>query len=236
VPPRVSVFSVQSRLAGRIKALENACDSDGRSLIDPFIHLPSRAVYPDYYDMITDPISLSQIKKKASDGAYASLETFYPDVESLCSNALTYNREDSLIHQDAQRLLHICHRWRDQKPLHLSTEDETDSDSDDDGEEEEEILGFEKSKGLGLGLVEPKNNHEHNVLHIPFDDNNQIKDTSSNQEESVDDSSNLSPFSESEEDSDEDLVPLVSLSTYRTPLTSPSYVSAKSKGSSKRKR
>jgi len=39
-------------------------DKDGRSLIGPFIELPSKSDYPDYYDYITEPIDMTMIENK----------------------------------------------------------------------------------------------------------------------------------------------------------------------------
>lgn len=39
-------------------------DEEGRSLIDPFVELPSKEEYPEYYDYITEPIDMNMIEEK----------------------------------------------------------------------------------------------------------------------------------------------------------------------------
>ena len=41
-------------------------DTDGRALIDPFVDLPSKDEYPEYYDYITEPIDMTMIEQKIS--------------------------------------------------------------------------------------------------------------------------------------------------------------------------
>lgn len=37
---------------------------DGRLVSEPFLKLPSRKEYPDYYEVITTPLSLNKIKER----------------------------------------------------------------------------------------------------------------------------------------------------------------------------
>lgn len=83
---------------------ESSDDEDGpptRGIIDPFIKLVPRAQYPDYYIIITNPISMDHIKKKINKEEYQSLKEFRDDVRLLCNNARTYNEDGSLLFQDA---------------------------------------------------------------------------------------------------------------------------------------
>ena len=40
----------------------------GRNLIDIFLQLPSKKDYPDYYQVITDPIDMTIIDQNIKDG------------------------------------------------------------------------------------------------------------------------------------------------------------------------
>ena len=42
----------------------NFLQLDGRSLIDIFVMLPSRKEYPDYYQVISEPIDMTMIETK----------------------------------------------------------------------------------------------------------------------------------------------------------------------------
>lgn len=85
-------------------------DDDGpptRGIIDPFIKLVPRAQYPDYYIIITNPMSMDNIKKKINKEEYRSLKEFLDDVRLLCNNARTYNEDGSLLFQDANDI-EVC--------------------------------------------------------------------------------------------------------------------------------
>ncbi|CUM68234.1 uncharacterized protein PRCAT00005955001 [Priceomyces carsonii] len=83
---------------------ELRADND-RPLTEPFIKLPSKKLYPDYYVVITSPITISDIQKKASKGKYSeNPEEFLSDFKLLHDNALAYNDPESWIVADASRI------------------------------------------------------------------------------------------------------------------------------------
>ena len=49
---------------------------DGRHLIDIFITLPSKKDYPDYYQVITDPIDMQIIEQNIRDGKVGTIDVF----------------------------------------------------------------------------------------------------------------------------------------------------------------
>ncbi|KAF9694999.1 hypothetical protein EKO04_006858 [Ascochyta lentis] len=72
-----------------------------RGIIDPFIELPDKWDYPDYYQLIKNPICMNQVKKKINKKEYQSLKQFRQDLGLLCSNCRLYNEDSSLLYQDA---------------------------------------------------------------------------------------------------------------------------------------
>lgn len=82
---------------------EESTDPDipNRGIIDPFIELPDRLDYPDYYQLIVRPICMNQIKRKINRKEYTSLKTFKEDIALLCKNCKTYNEDSSLLYADA---------------------------------------------------------------------------------------------------------------------------------------
>jgi len=72
-----------------------------RPIIDPFIKLPDRKLYGDYYVIIRDPICIEQIEKKINSKIYQNLDAFFADVKLLCDNCRTYNEDGSILYQDA---------------------------------------------------------------------------------------------------------------------------------------
>jgi len=76
-------------------------EEGGRLIIGPFVALPSKKEYPDYYQFIKDPISMKMIEKKIKKEEYSSLNDMKRDIQLLCMNAKTYNDDGSLIYVDA---------------------------------------------------------------------------------------------------------------------------------------
>ncbi|XP_056642745.1 ATP-dependent helicase brm-like isoform X1 [Diorhabda sublineata] len=76
-------------------------DSDGRLLSEPFIKLPPKKDYPDYYEIIKKPIDINKILDRISDGKYLDFADLERDFMLLCQNAQIYNEEASLIHEDS---------------------------------------------------------------------------------------------------------------------------------------
>lgn len=91
--------------------LEVPVESDdpdlNRGIIDPFLELPSRVEYPDYYEYIKDPICMNIIKRKINKKEYQSLREFWLDLKLLCNNCRTYNEDGSVLYQDAN-MIEVC--------------------------------------------------------------------------------------------------------------------------------
>ncbi|KAF0973478.1 hypothetical protein FDP41_008182 [Naegleria fowleri] len=82
-------------------------EEDGRALALPFLELPDRKDFPDYYDLIQTPICLNDIDKKIRNGVYKRVEDMEQDIQTLVVNAQTYNQEGSAIYQDAETIRQI---------------------------------------------------------------------------------------------------------------------------------
>ncbi|KAJ4366825.1 transcriptional regulator [Neocucurbitaria cava] len=82
---------------------EESSDPDipNRGIIDPFIDLPDKWDYPDYYQHIKNPVCMNQIKKKINKKEYLSVKQFRQDLGLLCNNCRTYNEDTSLLYADA---------------------------------------------------------------------------------------------------------------------------------------
>ncbi|KNE57578.1 hypothetical protein AMAG_03270 [Allomyces macrogynus ATCC 38327] len=114
---------IGQRMHAVLRALEAVTDRSGRQLAEAFLHLPSRDEYPDYYDAITDPISLAEIRGKVRSPAVAAKEytvvEFRADLVRMCENAMEYNEEQSQIFRDAVALLDLVKREVRQCDDHL---------------------------------------------------------------------------------------------------------------------
>lgn len=77
-----------------------------------FEQLPSEASYPNYYDVIENPISMDIIKQRIEGGYYTSIKVFLDDWLLMFGNARTYNRRGSLVYKDAVALQVIIFSYR----------------------------------------------------------------------------------------------------------------------------
>ena len=97
-------------------------ETTGRSRSQLYLKKPSKTLYPDYYQIITDPIDLSSIRKKIEKQKYyipASTTTldelkdpkshamFLEDFGLLFGNALIYNHPDSFVYHDSVEMKKI---------------------------------------------------------------------------------------------------------------------------------
>ena len=48
---------------------------------------------PDYFNVITTPMNLTYIQRKANAREYESLSAFFSDVELMLNNAILYNSD-----------------------------------------------------------------------------------------------------------------------------------------------
>lgn len=85
-------------------------DHEGRPLAFPFMKLPSKSEYPDYYEVIPIPMDLQMIFRNRR--RYESLEDAIMHFKLVFDNAMKYNIEESQIYKDAQELERATQNWR----------------------------------------------------------------------------------------------------------------------------
>lgn len=83
-------------------------DSKGRYLSPIFMKLPSRAEFPDYYEVIRKPICLEKIGQRVKNGIYETVEDVLSDIILMLDNACKYNEPDSQVFKDALTLQQIA--------------------------------------------------------------------------------------------------------------------------------
>ncbi|KAJ2998831.1 hypothetical protein NUW58_g195 [Xylaria curta] len=72
-----------------------------RLIIGPFVKLPSKRDYGDYYVLIQNPICMNQIQAKIRKEDYSSINDMRKDITLMCNNCRTYNEDGSLLYSDA---------------------------------------------------------------------------------------------------------------------------------------
>ncbi|OAA55077.1 rsc complex subunit [Niveomyces insectorum RCEF 264] len=75
-----------------------------RIIIGPFVKLPSKRDYGDYYVIIAKPICMNQINVKIKKSEYHKLSDMRADIHLLCRNCRTYNDDGSLLYADANTI------------------------------------------------------------------------------------------------------------------------------------
>ncbi|VDK76275.1 unnamed protein product, partial [Onchocerca ochengi] len=84
--------------------IRNHKDERGRELAIPFLQLPSKFDYPDYYDVIRKPIDLTKIRNRITSNYYDSTDALISDFNLMFDNACRYNEPESMIYKDALSL------------------------------------------------------------------------------------------------------------------------------------
>ena len=70
--------------------------ADGH-ICEIFIELPSREDYPDYYEIIQDPLDMNIIRERIEQDRYDTPGDCLVDFVLMFDNAHTYNEEGSVI-------------------------------------------------------------------------------------------------------------------------------------------
>uniref|UniRef100_A0A7S1KQX6 Uncharacterized protein n=1 Tax=Percolomonas cosmopolitus TaxID=63605 RepID=A0A7S1KQX6_9EUKA len=89
-------------LLNRLLAMENPQTGDRLALY--FIELPDRISFADYYNLIENPISFSEIQEKIESGSYESWQDMDADLQLLVQNCKTYNLPGTPICGDADAI------------------------------------------------------------------------------------------------------------------------------------
>lgn len=93
-------------------------DDNGELIANLFLKVPSKALYPDYYQIVTSPISIHEIsrklkatseirgksKKNLKQGYYRSISEVLEDFKLMLDNAFSYNEPESFVCDYAQKI------------------------------------------------------------------------------------------------------------------------------------
>ncbi|ODQ58973.1 hypothetical protein WICANDRAFT_84671 [Wickerhamomyces anomalus NRRL Y-366-8] len=88
-------------LLGEIEVLKS---ENGHLFSEFFVDLPSRKLYPDYYQIILQPVSINSIRKSLKSGKIKNFEGFKETLGKIFTNAKFYNEEGSSVFEDAVAL------------------------------------------------------------------------------------------------------------------------------------
>lgn len=69
-----------------------------------FMEKPSKKLYPDYYEVIQEPIDYMEIESKIKADQYSSEADLVKDFKLMFANCRQYNEENSPIYEDSNSL------------------------------------------------------------------------------------------------------------------------------------
>lgn len=69
-----------------------------------FMEKPSKKLYPEYYEIIAEPIDFLEIESKIKAEQYSCENDLVNDFKLMFSNCREFNEENSPIHEDANLL------------------------------------------------------------------------------------------------------------------------------------
>jgi len=102
-PPRVDT-PMEARIKAIMKGIRKPRNAQNQLMVSHFERLPDKAVMPEYYNEIKQPMAMDIIKRKLKRKKYQSVEQFMKDVELMFENAKMYNTDESQIYKDAVHL------------------------------------------------------------------------------------------------------------------------------------
>ncbi|XP_002020207.2 protein polybromo-1 [Drosophila persimilis] len=105
--PKTNRIAINGAIKKKILAIQKCLVEylvGNRRPIELFMEKPPRKVYPDYYDIIQNPIDMSTIDHNIRTDRYATVEDVVSDYRLMFSNCRQYNEEGSTIYEDANIL------------------------------------------------------------------------------------------------------------------------------------
>jgi protein polybromo-1 len=106
-PSRSPKDQMKKKLRVLYNSVLNFRSREGIQLIGMFMEKPSRKDYPDYYEVITNPIDMTIINDRIKSGQYKTEDDLITDMKLMFNNCRQYNEEGSDIYHDANTLERI---------------------------------------------------------------------------------------------------------------------------------
>eukprot|EP01043_Picozoa_sp_COSAG02_P009962 COSAG02_NODE_344_length_24146_cov_12.795983_2_plen_1040_part_00 len=104
--PLYTATEMKALLTSIVQITREAHDG-ARSRAELFFDLPPKEHYPDYYEIVKNPISMRIIIENIEKGTYTNLESFRDDWMLLQQNAYLYNPDGSELRDDADFFIRV---------------------------------------------------------------------------------------------------------------------------------
>ncbi|XP_065051086.1 uncharacterized protein LOC135680814 [Rhopilema esculentum] len=86
------------------KILREILSDKTKSVIEPFLSAVNPDEYPDYYEVIKEPMDLFKISEKFHAMQYSSITEMVADIRQIIENCYKYNGVDAFISKQAHKL------------------------------------------------------------------------------------------------------------------------------------
>ena len=107
---KVSSVKISEKIRSLVDQLRDHKDPKGRQLSLIFLRLPNPKEFPDYFEVIKNPIDFEKVNAKVKQNAYTSVDECLSDFMLMFDNACKYNEPDSQIYKDAITLQSLAQR------------------------------------------------------------------------------------------------------------------------------
>lgn len=97
-PKKVVPLHLQ-KLRTMYDTIKDYHDAKGRQLSQIFMKLPNKNEYPDYYEVIKQPMNMEKIASTLKNAGYETLDDLVSDFILMFDNACKYNEPDSQIYK-----------------------------------------------------------------------------------------------------------------------------------------
>ncbi|XP_015202665.1 protein polybromo-1 isoform X5 [Lepisosteus oculatus] len=118
-----SCMNINNPIFQLYEAVRGGRNSQGQLIAEPFLQLPSKKEYPDYFHQIKQPISLHQIRNKMRNNEYESVDQIDADLNLMFENAKRYNLPNSAIYKRVMKLQQILQLKRKELSRREEAED-----------------------------------------------------------------------------------------------------------------
>ncbi len=105
-----SQVKVADKVKNLFETLRDHKDPKGRQLSLIFLRLPNQKEFPDYFEVIKNPIDFEMINTRLKQNRYSTVEECLNDFVLMFENACKFNEPDSQIYKDALTLQSLAHR------------------------------------------------------------------------------------------------------------------------------
>ena len=109
-PPKLGDTPHRESMRKVLNAVASCTGARGYKIAELFLRLPTAAEVPGYYDLVTSPISIAQMRERLGSEPDYSFAQLDADMDLMVANAHLYNDPATQVYVDANTLLDKYHK------------------------------------------------------------------------------------------------------------------------------